>query len=90
MGEQRLVGGDHGLARRERRLDRRFGGIAFAAHQLDEHIDAAGLREGLCTLEPGEAAQVMAAILGTIPGANAGDLDGAAGAARDLSSMLGQ
>ena len=38
-GEQRLVGGDHRFAGRERGRDRGLGGIALAAHQLDEHVD---------------------------------------------------
>ena len=39
IGEQRLVGGDHSLPARERRLDRRLGGAVGAADQLDEDVD---------------------------------------------------
>ena len=43
--QQRLVGGDHRPAGAERRLDRALGGIALAAHQFDEHVDAGIARE---------------------------------------------
>ena len=39
--QQRLVGGDHGFFRRQRRRDRRVRGIPLAADQLHEHIDLA-------------------------------------------------
>ena len=37
--QQGLVGGDHRFLRRQRRRDRRLGGVALSAHQLDEDVD---------------------------------------------------
>ena len=61
--EQRLVGGDHGLAGRERRLDRASRRIALPAHQLDEHIDPGIGRERHRIGDPAQRLEVDAALL---------------------------
>ena len=52
LRKQRLVGGHHMLAGLERGLDRAFGGVAGAADQFDEHIDAGVARERERIAEP--------------------------------------
>ena len=64
LREQRLVGGDDRLAGRERRLDRGLGGIALAADQLDEHVDAGIARERDRIVDPAQLRQIDAAVLG--------------------------
>ena len=83
LGEQRLVGGDDGLAGRERRLDRRERHPVLAADELDEKIDLARLRQSDRVVEPGEAGDVDAAVLALLAGRNPGDDDFAADAASE-------
>ena len=73
--EQRLVGGDHGLAGLERALDRRLRRIAVAADQLDEHIDARIGRKRDRVRDPAQLLQVDAAILAARARADRDDLD---------------
>ena len=77
LGEQRLVGGDHRLAGRERRLDRGLGRIAGAADQFDEHVDVGRARQRDRIGEPFHRSEIDAAILGARARADRDDLDGA-------------
>ena len=52
MGQQRLVGGDDGLAGRERRLDSRLALSVRAADQLDDAIHLPGARQRHGVVEP--------------------------------------
>ena len=61
MGKQRLVGGDHRLAGLERRLDRRLGRIALAAHQLDEDIDLGRPGQRHRIVMPGDPGEIVLA-----------------------------
>ena len=75
LGEQRLVGGDHRFARRQRRLDRALGRIAGAADQFDEHVDVGRARQRHRIGEPFHLLEIDAAILGPRARADRDDLD---------------
>ena len=68
QSEQRLIGGDDGLAGRDRRphgVSRR----AFrAADDLDDHIDIRIVRERHGVFVPGQTLGRNAAVAGAIPG----------------------
>ena len=61
MGDQRLVGGDHRLSGPERRLDRRLGGVALPAHQLDEEIDLGRPGQRHRIVMPGDPGEIVLA-----------------------------
>jgi hypothetical protein len=88
FGEQRLVGGDHRFARRERRLARLLGGTARAAHQFHEHIDAVRARKLNRIGEPFHFLQIDAALLGLGARANRNDLDAPAAARGKRLALL--
>ena len=82
FGQQRLVGGDEGFARPERRLGGGERDPLFAADQFHEKIDVRCLGQGHAIVEPGEAGEVDPPLLGPVGGRNAPDDDLSAGPAR--------
>lgn len=87
LGEQCLVRGDDGLAGRQRGFDRRQRGIAGAAHQLDETVDAGMRGERHRILGPFDAAQIDAALLGLRARGDGDDADAATAAAREHARL---
>ncbi len=87
-GEQRLVRGHHRLAGGERGFHRALGGIAVAAHQFDEHVDAGVGRErdGIADEARRRGAEVP--LLGGVARAHRDHLDRAAAAQRQHVAML--
>src|SRR5262249_55571690 len=85
--EQRLVGGDNGLSRRERRLDRGLGGIARPADQLDEDVDVRIGRERHRIVHPFELAQVDRPLLRLRARRHGHHLDFAAAARRERAAL---
>ena len=87
LGHQRLVGGDHVLARPKRRLDRLLGNAVGAADQLDEHIDAGILGQGDRIVEPFDAGRVDAAVLALVACRYPNQFDRPAGALSEARFM---
>ena len=88
LGDQRLVGGDHRFAGFQRRLDRRQRGIAGAAHQFDEAIDAGIVGQRQRALGPFDAAQVDAALLHLRARGDRDDAHAASAARRQHPALL--
>ncbi len=80
MRQQRLVGGDHILARRNRGLGCQTGGAFVATHHLDEHIDIIAFGQCHWVGFPCKTRQVGIAVLGPVTRGNGGDDHGAPGA----------
>jgi hypothetical protein len=86
-GNQRLVGGDHRLARCQGGLDRRQRGIAGPAHQFDKAVDAGIVGEIQRILRPGDAAQVETAFLRLGTRGDGDDVHAAAAARRQGATL---
>jgi hypothetical protein len=75
LGQQRLVGSHHMQAAIERRLDRRIGRIAGAAHQFDEEVDAGMLCHFHGIVIPFEPGNIDATVAVAIACRDGHDLD---------------
>ena len=82
LGEQRLVGGDDRLARRQRRLDRLARRAVGAADEFDEEIDVGRARQGDGIVEPFGIADDRRRGRATCRGPNGGHRDRAPRARR--------
>ncbi len=80
MREHRLVGGDEALAAAECRPGERERRAIRAADQFDHHVRLRVMREGGRVIDPFEAADINAAVLGAVARGNRDDLDRAASA----------
>ena len=86
--QQRLVGGDHILARGKRGFGRVLGGAFVAAHQFDKDIHIVPFCQCDGIILPRVARQCDTAVLVAAAGRDGGDGDGATGAGLDQGSLL--
>ena len=83
MRDHRLVGGDQALAAVQRRAGQGEGGAVRAADQLDHHVRPGMARQRGGIVDPVEARDVDAAILGPVARGDGDHFDRPAGAAGD-------
>jgi hypothetical protein len=86
--EQRLVGGDHVVARRDRALDDRLGHALGAADQLQHHVYLGIGRHGHRVVEPARPREIDRPGLAALAGRDRRDHDLPAAARRDQRAVL--